>query len=201
MIIDKANWNSYLNKETLLEIFCNDKYPTTFSLGYMIADIDKYYIFKTIDETGYLDGYELYQKDSINKIKKDTNYCKMFAFYINCLKEKDCFDNLGLKAAYDKVPKDSINGILQYCFDHGMVITITQVDGEYYETGKVISVTNQEIVLDQRTYTEDLEESENLAKVRNKAIKIDNILSIKIITKETYLYQRYLERKNKRFMQ
>lgn len=82
-----------------------------------------------------------------------------------------------------------------------MVITITQVDGEYYETGKVISVTNQEIVLDQRTYTEDLEESENLAKVRNKAIKIDNILSIKIITKETYLYQRYLERKNKRFMQ
>lgn len=201
MIIDKANWNSYLNKETLLEIFCNDKYPTTFSLGYMIADIDKYYIFKTIDETGYLDGYELYQKDSINKIKKDTNYCKMFAFYINCLKEKDCFDNLGLKAAYDKVPKDSINGILQYCFDHGMVITITQVDGEYYETGKVISVTNQEIVLDQRTYTEDLEESENLTKVRNKAIKIDNILSIKMITKETYLYQQYLEQKNKRCMQ
>ena len=117
------------------------------------------------------------------------------------MKEKDCFDNLDLKTAYDKVPKDSINGILQYCFDHGMVITITQVDGEYYETGKVISVTNQEIVLDQRTYTEDLEESENLAKVRNKAIKIDNILSIKIITKETYLYQRYLERKNKRFMQ
>lgn len=201
MIIDKVNWNTYLNKETLLEIFCNDKYPNTFSLGYMIANIDKYYIFKTIDETGYLDGYELYQKDSINKIKKDTNYCKMFTFYINYLKEKDCFDNLDLKTAYDKVPKDSINGILQYCFDHDMVITITQVDGEYYETGKVISVTNQEIVLDQRTYTEDLEESENLAKVRNKAIKIDNILSIKIITKETYLYQRYLERKNKRFMQ
>lgn len=195
MIIDKVNWNTYLNKETLLEIFCNDKYPNTFSLGYMIANIDKYYIFRTIDETGYLDGYELYQKDSINKIKKDTNYCKMFAFYINCLKEKDCFDNLGLKAAYDKMPKDSINGILQYCFDHGMVITITQVDGEYFETGKVISVTNQEIVLDQRTYTEDLEESENLAKVRNKAIKIDNILSIKMITKETYLYQQYLERK------
>ena len=73
MIIDKVNWNTYLNKETLLEIFCNDKYPNTFSLGYMIANIDKYYIFKTIDETGYLDAYELYQKDSINKIKKDTN--------------------------------------------------------------------------------------------------------------------------------
>lgn len=125
----------------------------------------------------------------------------MFAFYINYLKEKNCFDSLDLKAAYDKVPKDSINGILQYCFDQGMVITVTQVDGEYYETGKVISVTNQEIVLDQRTYTEDLEESENLAEIRNKAIKIDNILSIKMITRETYLYQQYLEQENKRYMQ
>lgn len=191
MIINKQDWGKYVDKPILLEIYSKDNLDS-FALGYMVANLEQYYIFKTIDEYGYIDGYTAYKKSYIKNIKCKTSYTNIYCDYIKLLKKRNVFDNLNLEKMYCKIPNATINDILKFCYSNGLFLVIRQVDNEYYEKGKIVSLTSQNLVLDEEAYYKDFGIEKDII---NDEINIYNLLTIDIITKETYLYQEHLKLK------
>ncbi|MCX8725025.1 hypothetical protein [Lactobacillus sp. B4007] len=192
MKLKRKDWDSCLHKNVLLEIYLKSRNSSFFSLGYMIAKIGKFYIFKTITEYGDLDGYVLYRKYGIEKIKTADNYTKVFNNYINLLQNDNHFDNLDLENLYNKIPTGSINSIVRYCYDHNLVVTIDDFYCDCLLTGTIKSFNRQELVLDQEEYCKDYDVNNDEKIV---TIKLNNICGFDLVTQKTYLYQQYLRQK------
>lgn len=189
MKLKRKDWDSCLHKNVLLEIYLKSRNSSFFSLGYMIAKIGKFYIFKTITEYGDLDGYVLYRKYGIEKIKTADNYTKVFNNYINLLQDDNHFDNLDLENFYNKIPTGSINSIVRYCYDHNLVVTIDDFYCDCLLTGMIKSFNRQELVLDQEEYCKDYDVNNDEKIV---TVKLNNISGFDLVTQKTYLYQQYL---------
>lgn len=189
MKLKRKDWDSCLHKNVLLEIYLKSRNASFFSLGYMIAKIGKFYIFKTITEYGDLDGYVLYRKYGIEKIKTADNYTQVFNNYINLLQDDNHFDNLDLENFYNKIPTGSINSIVRYCYDHNLVVTIDDFYSDYLLTGTIKSFNRQELVLDQEEYCKDYDVNNDEKIV---TVKLNNISGFDLVTQKTYLYQQYL---------
>lgn len=189
MKLKRKDWDSCLHKNVLLEIYLKSRNSSFFSLGYMIAKIGKFYIFKTITEYGDLDGYVLYRKYGIEKIKTADNYTQVFNNYINLLQDDNHFDNLDLENFYNKIPTGSINSIVRYCYDHNLVVTIDDFYSDYLLTGTIKSFNRQELVLDQEEYCKDYDVNNDEKIV---TVKLNNISGFDLVTQKTYLYQQYL---------
>lgn len=192
MKLKRKDWDSYLHKNVLLEIYLKSRNSSFFSLGYMIAKIGKFYIFKTITEYGDLDGYVLYRKYGIEKIKTADNYTQVFNNYINLLQNDNHFDNLDLENFYNKIPTGSINSIVRYCYDHNLVVTIDDFYCDCLLTGTIKSFNRQELVLDQEEYCKDYDVNNDEKIV---TVKLNNICGFDLVTQKTYLYQQYLRQK------
>lgn len=192
MKLKRKDWDSCLHKNVLLEIYLKSRNSSFFSLGYMIAKIGKFYIFKTITEYGDLDGYVLYRKYGIEKIKTADNYTKVFNNYINLLQNDKHFDNLDLENLYNKIPTGSINSIVRYCYDHNLVVTIDDFYCDCLLTGTIKSFNRQELVLDQEEYCKDYDVNNDEKIV---TIKLNNICGFDLVTQKNYLYQQYLRQK------
>lgn len=192
MKLKRKDWDSCLHKNVLLEIYLKSRNSSFFSLGYMIAKIGKFYIFKTITEYGDLDGYVLYRKYGIEKIKTADNYTKVFNNYINLLQNDNHFDNLDLENLYNKIPTGSINSIVRYCYDHNLVVTIDDFYCDCLLTGTIKSFNRQELVLDQEEYCKDYDVNNDEKIV---TVKLNNISGFDLVTQKTYLYQQYLRQK------
>ena len=192
MKLKRKDWDSCLHKNVLLEIYLKSRNASFFSLGYMIAKIGKFYIFKTITEYGDLDGYVLYRKYGIEKIKTADNYTQVFNNYINLLQDDNHFDNLDLENFYNKIPTGSINSIVRYCYDHNLVVTIDDFYSDYLLTGTIKSFNRQELVLDQEEYCKDYDVNNDEKIV---TVKLNNISGFDLVTQKTYLYQQYLRQK------
>lgn len=190
MKLKRKDWDSCLHKNVLLEIYLKSRNSSFFSLGYMIAKIGKFYIFKTITEYGDLDGYVLYRKYGIEKIKTADNYTKVFNNYINLLQNDNHFDNLDLENFYNKIQTGSINSIVRYCYDHNLVVTIDDFYCDCLLTGTIKSFNRQELVLDQEEYCKDYDVNNDEKIV---TIKLNNICGFDLVTQKTYLYQQYLK--------
>lgn len=190
MKLKRKDWDSCLHKNVLLEIYLKSRNSSFFSLGYMIAKIGKFYIFKTITEYGDLDGYVLYRKYGIEKIKTADNYTKVFNNYINLLQNDNHFDNLDLENLYNKIPTGSINSIVRYCYDHNLVVTIDDFYCDCLLTGTIKSFNRQELVLDQEEYCKDYDVNNDEKIV---TVKLNNISGFDLVTQKTYLYQQYLK--------
>ena len=188
MIIDKKDWNNYLNKKELVKIYGKSQDSYIFAVGYMIADLGQYYIFEVVDDVGSLDSYVLYKKTEIEKLVCNDSHTRMFDFYIDYLKKQDEYDRLNLQKVYN-----DIITLLDYCCNYGFYVTIAESEDEYEETVKIISVDTQKVLIDQTEYCKD----HNLMdEVRSEPIKIDDILTLDIISKENFLYEQYLKQKN-----
>lgn len=192
MKLKRKDWDSCLHKNVLLEIYLKSRNSSFFSLGYMIAKIGKFYIFKTITEYGDLDGYVLYRKYGIEKIKTADNYTRVFNNYINLLQNDNHFDNLDLENLYNKIPTGSINSIVRYCYDHNLVVTIDDFYCDCLLTGTIKSFNRQELVLDQEEYCKDYDVNNDEKIV---TVKLNNISGFDLVTQKTYLYQQYLRQK------
>ena len=192
MKLKRKDWDSCLHKNVLLEIYLKSRNSSFFSLGYMIAKIGKFYIFKTITEYGDLDGYVLYRKYGIEKIKTADNYTQVFNNYINLLQDDNHFDNLDLENLYNKIPTGSINSIVRYCYDHNLVVTIDDFYCDCLLTGTIKSFNRQELVLDQEEYCKDYDVNNDEKIV---TVKLNNISGFDLVTQKTYLYQQYLKQK------
>ena len=193
MIINKKDWNNYLNKKELVKIYGKSQDSYIFAVGYMIADIGQYYIFEVIDDVGSLDSYVLYKKTEIEKLVCNDSHTRMFDFYIDYLKKQDEYDRLNLQKVYNDIPHNDIITLLDYCCNYGFYVTIAESENEYEETVKIISVDTQKVLIDQTEYCKD----HNLMdEVRSEPIKIDDILTLDIISKENFLYEQYLKQKN-----
>ncbi|WEV41198.1 hypothetical protein [Lactobacillus sp. ESL0681] len=178
-----------INKNTLLEVYSKSDGTEDFLLGYLVDEFEDYYIFQAIDTDGCLDSYVLYNKQDIKEITTDNDYTKAFQYYVNYQKQNNSFDNLKLQNIYDVVPKTSILEILEYCCKNGLVITVYQAEDDYYEKGKALSVDDEILMIDQESYNIDFGIED---KSKNTPIKIKNIMSIDIISKENFLYGQYL---------
>lgn len=193
MIINKKDWNNYLNKKELVKIYGKSQDSYIFAVGYMIADIGQYYIFEVVDDVGSLDSYVLYKKTEIEKLVCNDSHTKMFDFYIDYLKKQDEYDRLNLQRVYNDIPHNDIITLLDYCCNYGFYVTIAESEDEYEETVKIISVDTQNVLIDQTEYCKD----HNLMdQVRSDPIKITDILTLDIISKENFLYEQYLKQKN-----
>lgn len=192
MKLKRKDWDSCLHKNVLLEIYLKSRNSSFFSLGYMIAKIGKFYIFKTITEYGDLDGYVLYRKYGIEKIKTADNYTQVFNNYINLLQDDNHFDKLDLANLYNKIPTGSINSIVRYCYDHNLVVTIDDFYCDCLLTGTIKSFNRQELVLDQEEYCKDYDVKNDEKIV---TVKLNNISGFGLVTQKTYLYQQYLRQK------
>ena len=192
MKLKRKDWDSCLHKNVLLEIYLKSRNSSFFSLGYMIAKIGKFYIFKTITEYGDLDGYVLYRKYGIEKIKTADNYTQVFNNYINLLQDDNHFDKLDLANLYNKIPTGSINSIVRYCYDHNLVVTIDDFYCDCLLTGTIKSFNRQELVLDQEEYCKDYDVNNDEKIV---TVKLNNISGFDLVTQKTYLYQQYLRQK------
>ncbi|WP_278963604.1 hypothetical protein [Lactobacillus apis] len=193
MIINKKDWNNYLNKKELVKIYGKSQDSYIFAVGYMIADLGQYYIFEVVDDVGSLDSYVLYKKTEIEKLVCNDSHTKMFDFYIDYLKKQDEYDRLNLQKVYNDIPHNDITTLLNYCCNYGFYVTIAESEDEYEETVKIISVDTQNVLIDQTEYCKD----HNLMdQVRSDPIKITDILTLDIISKENFLYEQYLKQKN-----
>ncbi|KJY60185.1 hypothetical protein [Lactobacillus apis] len=193
MIINKKDWNNYLNKRELVKIYGKSQDSYIFAVGYMIADLGQYYIFEVVDDIGSLDSYVLYKKTEIEKLVCNDSHTRMFDFYIDYLKKQDEYDRLNLQKVYNDIPHNDIITLLDYCCNCGFYVTIAESENEYEETVKIISVDTQKVLIDQTEYCKD----HNLMdEVRSEPIKIDDILTLDIISKENFLYEQYLKQKN-----
>ena len=193
MIINKKDWNNYLNKKELVKIYGKSQDSYIFAVGYMIADLGQYYIFEVVDDVGSLDSYVLYKKTEIEKLVCNDSHTRMFDFYIDYLKKQDEYDRLNLQKVYNDIPHNDIITLLDYCCNCGFYVTIAESEDEYEETVKIISVDTQKVLIDQTEYCKD----HNLMdEVRSEPIKIDDILTLDIISKENFLYEQYLKQKN-----
>lgn len=192
MIINKKDWNNYLNKKELVKIYGKSQDSYIFAVGYMIADIGQYYIFEVVDDVGSLDSYVLYKKTEIEKLVCNDSHTRMFDFYIDYLKKQDEYDRLNLQKVYNDIPHNDIITLLDYCCNYGFYVTIAESEDEYEETVKIISVDTQKVLIDQTEYCKD----HNLMdEVRSDPIKIADILTLDIISKENFLYEQYLKQK------
>ena len=192
MIIDKKDWNNYLNKKELVKIYGKSQDSYIFAVGYMIADLGQYYIFEVVDDVGSLDSYVLYKKTEIEKLVCNDSHTRMFDFYIDYLKKQDEYDRLNLQKVYNDIPHNDIITLLDYCCNYGFYVTIAESEDEYEETVKIISVDTQKVLIDQTEYCKD----HNLMdEVRSDPIKIADILTLDIISKENFLYEQYLKQK------
>lgn len=193
MIINKKDWNNYLNKRELVKIYGKSQDSYIFAVGYMIADLGQYYIFEVVDDVGSLDSYVLYKKTEIEKLVCNDSHTRMFDFYIEYLKKQDEYDRLNLQKVYNDIPHNDIITLLDYCCNYSFYVTIAESEDEYEETVKIISVDTQKVLIDQTEYCKD----HNLMdEVRSEPIKIDDILTLDIISKENFLYEQYLKQKN-----
>lgn len=193
MIINKKDWNNYLNKRELVKIYGKSQDSYIFAVGYMIADLGQYYIFEVVDDVGSLDSYVLYKKTEIEKLVCNDSHTRMFDFYIDYLKKQDEYDRLNLQKVYNDIPHNDIITLLNYCCNYGFYVTIAESEDEYEETVKIISVDTQKVLIDQTEYCKD----HNLMdEVRSEPIKIADILTLDIISKENFLYEQYLKQKN-----
>lgn len=193
MIINKKDWNNYLNKKELVKIYGKSQDSYIFAVGYMIADLGQYYIFEVVDDVGSLDSYVLYKKTEIEKLVCNDSHTRMFDFYIDYLKKQDEYDRLNLQKVYNDIPHNDIITLLDYCCNYGFYVTIAESEDEYEETVKIISVDTQKVLIDQTEYCKD----HNLMdEVRSEPIKIADILTLDIISKENFLYEQYLKQKN-----
>lgn len=193
MIINKKDWTNYLNKRELVKIYGKSQDSYIFAVGYMIADLGQYYIFEVVDDVGSLDSYVLYKKTEIEKLVCNDSHTRMFDFYIDYLKKQDEYDRLNLQKVYNDIPHNDIITLLDYCCNYGFYVTIAESENEYEETVKIISVDTQKVLIDQTEYCKD----HNLMdEVRSEPIKIDDILTLDIISKENFLYEQYLKQKN-----
>ena len=192
MIINKKDWNNYLSKRELVKIYGKSQDSYIFAVGYMIADLGQYYIFEVVDDVGSLDSYVLYKKTEIEKLVCNDSHTRMFDFYIDYLKKQDEYDRLNLQKVYNDIPHNDIITLLDYCCNYGFYVTIAESENEYEETVKIISVDTQKVLIDQTEYCKD----HNLMdEVRSEPIKIDDILTLDIISKENFLYEQYLKQK------
>ena len=193
MIIDKKDWNNYLNKKELVKIYGKSQDSYIFAVGYMIADLGQYYIFEVVDDVGSLDSYVLYKKTEIEKLVCNDSHTRMFDFYIDYLKKQDEYDRLNLQKVYNDIPHNDIITLLDYCCNYGFYVTIAESEDEYEETVKIISVDTQKVLIDQTEYCKD---HNLMGEVRSDPIKIADILTLDIISKENFLYEQYLKQKN-----
>ncbi|WEV51263.1 hypothetical protein OZX69_00625 [Lactobacillus sp. ESL0731] len=181
-------FDKYLNKNVLLQVYSKSRNAEDFLLGYLISETANYCVFEAIDEYGALDAYVLYQKSDIEDVVTKSKYIDIFNSYIALQKQQGLFDPFSLQAKYLKVPQDNINDLLNYHCNNGNVVSLNIGGYDLSNTGKVIAVSEDYVILDQASYYRDWDSDSNIS---NQALEISRITTIDIVSKDNFLYENY----------
>ncbi|WEV37122.1 hypothetical protein [Lactobacillus sp. ESL0677] len=181
-------FDKYQNKNVLLQVYSKSRNAEDFLLGYLVSETVDYCVFEAIDEYGALDAYVLYQKSDIEDVITKSKYIDIFNSYIALQKQRGLFDPFNLQTKYAKVPQDNINDLLNYHCNNGNVVSLNIAGHDLSNTGKVIAVSEDYVILDQASYYRDWDPDSN---VSNQALEISRITTIDIISKDNFLYENY----------
>lgn len=185
--------HKYLGSTKLLEIY-SKSVPSndTFLQGYLIGDIEYYFIFEGIELDGSLAGYTLYAKSDIAKGVTNTNYEAITNSYVSQQKRNNAYDPFNLSARYKSIDKTTINTILTYCYKNNKIVMINSDEYDNKtRAGKVIDLDSEYVTLDQVSYYKDW--GADFEVKTNKPIAIKSILTLDFISKDNYLYEQYLK--------
>lgn len=162
----------------------------SFSLGYFLRDIGDFVEVLTIDLNGALDTVSAFLKSDILEVRFDTEYTKMFDYYISQNKLNNLYDPYDLLSQWSEFDADSMNKILLKCFQKEKVISVCLVDDDYIEHGKIVLLTEHVMTLNDSEYLSGLNEEQN----PNTTVRINNIMGIDFLSKSNFMYEQYLRK-------
>lgn len=161
----------------------------SFSLGYILMELDSFIVFMSISEIGTLESIQLRSKKFIKNIVSNTEYTIMNDFLVNYSKKMNAFDGFSLEESValteNTTPKEILNTALKR---NKTISIITSID-ESILTGKIVLLDRNRLVL-------SLLEYENIEIDHKQSVSLETILCIDVVSVENYLYDKYLEMKN-----
>jgi hypothetical protein len=161
----------------------------SFSLGYILMELDSFIVFMSISEIGTLESIQLRSKKFIKNIVSNTEYTKMYDFFVSYSKKMNAFDGFSLEESValneNTTPKEILNTALKL---NKTISIITSLD-ESILTGKIVLLDINRLVLSLLDY-------ENIEIDKKQSVSLETIICIDLVSIENYLYDKYLEMKN-----
>lgn len=185
--IDFLSFNNHLIELYSRNFIENE--DESFSLGYILMELDSFIVFMSISEIGTLESIQLRSKKFITNIVNNTEYTKMYDFFVSYSKKMNAFDGFSLEKSValteNTTPKEILNTALKR---NKTISIITSID-ESILTGKIVLLDINRLVLSLLDY-------ENIEIDHKQSVRLETILCIDVVSVENYLYDKYLVMKN-----
>lgn len=186
----KIDFSSFDNH--LVELYSKnitENEDESFSLGYILKDLDSFIVFMSISETGTFDSIQLRSKRNISKIVKDTEYTKMYDFFVSYSKNNKVFDDFSLENIVSVEDNKSIEDVLNNTLKLKRTVSIVTSKDESVLTGKIALLDTNQLVLTLLNY-------ESMKMENKKSVSLDSVICIDVVSVENFLYDKYLEVKS-----
>ncbi len=180
---------SYKNKLVELHLVSNDESEEEiFSLGYIIKDLQGFFLFLSVSETGTLESIQLRNKEYIAEIEENSDYLKSYEFFISYTKEKNIFDSFDLSSMIELEKIGTVNEALISPLQLKRTVSVITSKEDSILTGRILLLGFNNIVLSLLDY-------ENMKLNEKESIMFEEIICIDLVNAENFLYDRYLESK------
>lgn len=190
--MEKTDFSLYDNQ--LVEVYSKcfaQSESSFFSLGYIMKDLDEFFLFESISEFGTIEGIQIRRKEYISHIETDTSYTKMYDYFISYNRDNKKFDNFDLELLYVLYEELPFEKILNNCMNYKAMISIMTVEEELL-TGRIVLLDGKLLIL-------ALIDFECIDTSRKKSINLIDIVCIDILSIENFLLTNYLSYKNSCF--
>lgn len=165
-------------KKELVEIYTNGL-EETFSVGYVLEENENFIIFKSIDEKGVLDSYQLRNKEYIVETCNHSKYFELIDNYILQSKEHGMFNPFNIENTFH------LSSDLQDLITLNSMITIVMQDSIELIIGRVTEV--QENIIKVKVL-----DFNSLEFTDVDQIYISDIVAIDLVSVENKLLENYL---------
>ncbi|MFB8725893.1 hypothetical protein [Enterococcus casseliflavus] len=136
--MEKIDFSSF--DKQLVELYSKNRTEyedESFSLEYILMALDSFIVFMSISEIGTLESIQLRSKKFITNIVSNTEYTKMYDFFVSYSKKMNAFDGFSLEesvALTESTTKEILNTALKR---NQTISIITSID-ESILTGKIV---------------------------------------------------------------
>lgn len=175
----------YSNK--LIELYTEDLMDedfVSFSLGKILGESEKEYLFLSISEYGFIESLQLKRKIYLAEIEDDTEYLDYHHLNIEFNKNLGAYDPYGIENLIDDFMNLSLTKTLEKIMNKKDIITLILANDDDY-TGKIQMLEDNFLALSKVDYTN---EKDN----KTKIIKLDDIIYLDLASVNNILLKNYL---------
>lgn len=182
------NFTSFGNQ--LVELYSENmteyEEDDSFSLGYILKDLDEFILFMSVSEAGTLDSIQLRRKIYISEVITESEYIDMQSFFVDYSKKNKVFDPFSLGNAIELDGNLTIDTIFNKTLKMNKTISIVTSDSEEILTGRIILLDINKLVISLLNY-------ETIELDSKETVSLNNIICIDIINTENFLYDKFME--------